>query len=44
MAPSAIVPEDMNVMLNPAHPRMKDVTIARCRRFHFDPRFAVPKR
>jgi RES domain-containing protein len=44
IAPSAVVAEDMNVMLNPAHPRMKDVTIARRRRFHFDPRLAVPKR
>jgi RES domain-containing protein len=43
IAPSVVVPEDMNVMLNPVHPRMKDVTIAQRRRFQFDPRLVVPK-
>ena len=42
IAPSIVVPEDMNIMLNPAHPRMKDVRIARRRRFHFDPRLVIP--
>lgn len=41
--PSALIPEELNLILNPAHPRMKDVTIARRRRFHFDPRLVVPK-
>ena len=44
IAPSVVVPEDMNVMLNPTHPRMKDVRIARRRRFRFDPRLVVQKR
>ena len=37
-APSVIVPEELNLMLNPAHPRMGDVAIISSRRFRFDPR------
>ena len=37
-APSIIVPEDLNLMLNPAHPRMHDVAIVSTRRFRFDAR------
>jgi RES domain-containing protein len=37
-APSVIVPEELNVMLNPAHPRMHEVAIVSARRFRFDPR------
>jgi hypothetical protein len=37
-APSVIVPEELNVMLNPLHPRMRDVSIVSMRRFRFDPR------
>lgn len=37
-APSAIVPEELNIMLNPAHPRLRDVAIVATRRFHFDAR------
>jgi hypothetical protein len=37
-APSMIVPEDLNVMLNPAHPQMREVRIASTRPFRFDPR------
>jgi RES domain-containing protein len=37
-APSIIVPEDLNLMLNPAHPRMRDVAIVSARRFRFDAR------
>jgi RES domain-containing protein len=37
-APSVIVPEDTNIMLNPLHPRMRDVSIVSMRTFHFDPR------
>jgi RES domain-containing protein len=36
-APSVVVPEE-NIMLNPAHPRMQEVTIVTSRRFRFDPR------
>ena len=39
-APSAIVPEEENIMLNPAHPRMREVRIVSTRRFRFDPRLA----
>jgi RES domain-containing protein len=42
-APSVIVPEELNLMLNPAHPRMRDVAIVSTRRFRFDKRlFALP--
>ena len=37
-APSVVVPEEMNIMLNPAHPRMTDVSIVSTRKFRFDPR------
>ena len=37
-APSVIVPEELSIMLNPAHPRMRDVAIVSTRRFRFDPR------
>lgn len=41
-APSAVVPEELNLMLNPAHARMSDVTIVSTRRFRFDARLFVP--
>jgi len=34
------VPEESNLMLNPAHPRMRDVAIVSRRRFRFDPRLS----
>ena len=37
-APSVVVPEELNIMLNPAHPRMRNVAIVSTRRFRFDPR------
>jgi RES domain-containing protein len=40
VAPSVVVAEESNIMLNPAHPRMADVSIVSMRRFHFDPRLA----
>jgi RES domain-containing protein len=43
-APSALVPEEANFMLNPAHPRMREVAIVSTRRFRFDPRLATVKR
>ena len=36
--PSAIVPEEYNVLLNAAHPRMRDVTVVEVRDFRFDQR------
>jgi RES domain-containing protein len=41
--PSAIVPEETNLILNPAHPRMRDVKIVSTRAFHFDPRLVMRK-
>ena len=35
-APSAVLPEEVNLMLNPTHPRMRDVAIVSTRRFRFD--------
>lgn len=42
-APSVLVPEDSNVMLDPAHPRMDEVSIVSTRRFRFDPRLALTR-
>jgi RES domain-containing protein len=36
--PSAIVPEEGNVLLNPTHPDMRHVRVATTRPFAFDPR------
>jgi RES domain-containing protein len=36
--PSAIVPEEHNVLLNPRHPGMADVRVIGTRPFRFDPR------
>jgi RES domain-containing protein len=36
--PSAIVPEEHNVLLNPRHSSMADVRVVSTRPFHFDPR------
>ena len=41
--PSILVPEEMNLMLNPAHPRMREVKIISSRAFRFDARLAVTK-
>lgn len=36
--PSAVIPEERNVLINPRHPDASEVTIARERPFSFDPR------
>lgn len=36
--PSAIVPEERNLLINPAHPRAGDVKVVSTRPFAFDPR------
>jgi RES domain-containing protein len=41
VAPSIVVPEDSNIMINPTHPRMRDVAILHKRRFRFDARLKV---
>lgn len=38
LAPSVVVPEDHNMMLNPFHPGMRRVAVRQVRRFRFDPR------
>jgi RES domain-containing protein len=42
-APSVIIPEELNVMINPSHPRMPDVRIESTRPFRFDPRLSVSR-
>jgi RES domain-containing protein len=41
--PSILVPEETNLVVNPAHPRMRDVRIISSRTFRFDPRLAVTR-
>ncbi len=36
--PSAIVPEEHNILINPRHPRMRDVSVVDARPFRFDRR------
>ena len=36
--PSAVVPEDWNLLINPAHPRAGEVVVTSVRPFAFDPR------
>jgi RES domain-containing protein len=40
VAPSLIVPQDQNLMLNPAHPRMAEVKIRSIEVFKFDARLS----
>jgi RES domain-containing protein len=40
--PSVIVPQERNVVINPAHRLMFDVKIVSTERFHFDARLATP--
>ena len=39
-APSVLVPEEDNILLNPLHPDFSKVTVLGTRPFSFDPRFA----
>jgi RES domain-containing protein len=43
MAPSVVVPEELNIMLNPAHARMRDVQVVSTRPFQFDPRLVAAR-
>lgn len=40
--PSVIVPESMNLLLNPAHPAAAGATVRSIRPFRFDPRLWAP--
>jgi RES domain-containing protein len=42
-APSVVIPEERNLMINPDHPRMNEVRIVSRRPFRFDPRLATAK-
>ena len=42
MVPSIVVPQESNVIINPAHALMSRVRIASVERFRFDPRLATP--
>ncbi len=41
--PSIIIPQERNVMINPAHPLMNRVRIIATERFRFDPRLAAAR-
>jgi RES domain-containing protein len=43
IAPSILVPEDLNVMINPAHPDIRHVRVESTRPFRFDPRLACAR-
>jgi RES domain-containing protein len=38
VAPSVIVPEEFNVLINPRHPGARDITATKVRRWLYDPR------
>ena len=38
VVPSAIIPEETNVLVNPAHPATQGVVVVASRRFAYDPR------
>jgi RES domain-containing protein len=40
--PSIVIPQEHNVMINPAHPLMAKVRIVSTERFRFDARLAMP--
>lgn len=40
MVPSAIVPEELNVLINPAHPMSRKITAKIVRQYIYDPRYA----
>jgi RES domain-containing protein len=40
--PSAIIPSDLNYLLNPLHPQFRRIRIGRAEPFTFDPRLRKP--
>ena len=40
--PSTLIPEESNYLLNPEHPRAKEIETGNPRTFPFDPRFLNP--
>ncbi len=38
MVPSAIVPEETNILVNPAHPLSRGIRVSKLRRWSYDPR------
>ena len=38
VVPSAVIPEETNVLVNPAHPATRGVVVVTSRRFVYDPR------
>jgi RES domain-containing protein len=41
VVPSAIIPEEANVVINPAHPAAAQITARKVRRWTYDPRLAT---
>jgi RES domain-containing protein len=42
VAPSVIVPEEFNVLINPGHPDSRSITATKVRRWLYDPRLRRP--
>jgi RES domain-containing protein len=40
VVPSAIIPEEFNVLINPLHPDSRDISAKKLRRWFYDPRLA----
>lgn len=38
LVPSVVVPEEMNILINPLHPDLGKLTARKVRRWHYDPR------
>jgi len=42
VAPSIIVPEERNILINPAHPESRRITATKVRKWQYDPRLITP--
>lgn len=42
LAPSVIVPEEFNILINPGHPDSRHITARKVRRWLYDPRLSRP--
>jgi RES domain-containing protein len=40
--PSAVIPEEFNLIINPAHPEARTITVVSTREFRFDERLEAP--
>ena len=42
IVPSAIIPDELNVLINPRHPASAGITAAKVRKWLYDPRLTTP--